>query len=379
MLLLMAILMLVACGRKQFIQVKNEGCVATDSVLLCRHASTIKIQIGERLMPKPLASQFIENDSANAYYVILDENTLHWFDLSTGGLLKSKEIEGCGNLDNYSGFLCMKDTTFIYNYKQKVVYMLDSFFKIQKTWNVINGDMAKCSLDPEALTDSPILYSHGRIMLSGTKLGQQKDEITDNSPISCSISISDDEMICGGNYPDQYLKGNFGGVYFNSIYHTLDDGNNYLYSFPTDHYVYSYLSDFSAFRKSYMGSRYSPVINSSNHSPFDLFKDKELRIKYFLSQHSYSNILYDKYRKLYYRIAGHPLNNWESGPFPKPFSIIVMNTEGHLISETPMQKDYKDLNLHNMHVTKDGLLIQKNTSDENIIEFVKFKMISDEK
>lgn len=58
---------------------------------------------------------------------------------------------------------------------------------------------------------------------------------------------------------------------------------------------------------------------------------------------------------------------------PTPLSSQMVEDEfGKLLSETPIQQDYKSLNLHNVHVVKDGLLIQKKTSDENVIEFVKF-------
>ena len=75
---------------------------------------------------------------------------------------------------------------------------------------------------------------------------------------------------------------------------------------------------------------------------------------------------------MYYRIAQHPLLDWDGGNFVKPFSIIVMNEEGELLCETPIVEDYSSLNLHNMHVTEEGLLIQRKTKDENVIEFVKY-------
>lgn len=376
-LLLLSLLLFNSC-QKKILMVKNEGTVAADSTLLCRQDSTIKIQIGDHLMPKPLVSQFIENDNGHMFYVMLDENTLHWFDVKANELSRTNKINNCGNLNNYSGFFCKGDTTFVYNYIQKMVYMLDPSFKIIKHWNVINEDSHKNTFDPEALTDSPILYSQGRIILSGTKLGSLKKDENEH-PVSCNINISNNDIMYGVNYPDQYLKGDFGGVYFNTIYHVLGDDNKCLYSFPADHYIYSYSTDFSTHRKFYMGSRYIPTINSSDYNSLELIKDKDLRIKYFISQHSYSNLLYDQYRKVYYRIAQHPLTGWEGGAFPKPFSIIVMDINGNLISETPIQKDYNKLNLHNMHVTKDGLLIQMNTQDENVIEFAVYKLLLNEK
>ena len=256
--------------------------------------------------------------------------------------------------------------------------MLDSIRIVKKQWNVVNNNIQKGDLDPEALTDSPILYSQGTILLSGVKLGQLNKD-GDKPPISCAIDISRDEIVYGGEYPCQYFEGDFGGVYFNTIYHTLDESGNWLYSFPADHYVYSYSQDFSICEKMYMGSRYTPMITTSDYNSLELIRDKDLRIKYFVGQHSYSNLLYDKYRNVYYRIAQHPLIGWESGAFSKPFSIIVMDVNGTLISETPIQEDYANLNLHNMHVTRKGLLIQRETADENVIEFIIYKLINDER
>lgn len=375
--LLLLIPVLFSCGKTP-IQVENDGCTAIDSTLLCRQDSVVRILIGDRLIPMPLASQFVEGDGENFYYILLDENTLYCFDATTGKLLKTEELKECGTLNNYSGFLYRNDTVFLYNYKQKMVYMLDSLRIVKKQWNVVNNNIQKGDLDPEALTDSPILYSQGTILLSGVKLGQLNKD-GDKPPISCAIDISRDEIVYGGEYPCQYFEGDFGGVYFNTIYHTLDESGNWLYSFPADHYVYSYSQDFSICEKMYMGSRYTPMITTSDYNSLELIRDKDLRIKYFVGQHSYSNLLYDKYRNVYYRIAQHPLIGWESGAFSKPFSIIVMDVNGTLISETPIQEDYANLNLHNMHVTRKGLLIQRETADENVIEFIIYKLINDER
>lgn len=370
--------LLISCGKKQVIRVKNEGSVAKDSTLLVRQDSVIKINIGGHLRPSPSSSQIVQDTGNVENYVFLDENSLHWFDLKSGKHLRSKKIEKCGNLNNYSGFLCLGDTTFVYNYKQKMVYMLDSLFEIQKTWNVVDGYMKKNStFDPEALTDSPMMYVNGKLLLSGAKIGQQKDDGKEH-PISCCIDMGSDKVEYGGNYPKQYLEGDFGGVYFNMIYHTMAQ-NCWWYSFPASHEVYASSLDLSESRKFYMGSRYAAEIVSSDYNSLELFKNKELRIRYYISQHSYSNLLYDKYRKLFYRIALHPLSGWQSGAFLKPFSIIVMDMNGNLLSETPIQKDYANLNLHNMHITKDGLLIQRKTLNEDVIEFVVYNIVTDEK
>ena len=375
LLSLLCIVLFIACKSRPVVQVINEGNVATDSILLCRQDSTIIINIGDRLDPAPLSSQIYAGED-NETYVMLEENKLHLFNLSTGTQYDTLSLKGCGKLNSYSGFLYTKDTIFVYNYKQKVVYCLDSALNIVDSWDVRERCKAKYPLDPEALTLSPILYFNGNIVLSGSGLGSPDDATPENRPISCCINVSTGGIIYGSAYPEQYVQGEFGGVYFNSIYQTVDKRGNYIYSFPADHSVYFYRPDLSKYEKVYMGSRYVSKIESSGSNSLDLFKDKSLRIRYYISQPSYANIVYDKFRDLYYRIVEHPfMGQWESGQnFSKPFSIIVMDGDKRIVTETPIIKDYAQLNLGNVHVPKAGLLIQKNCSDENRIEFIVYKM-----
>ena len=247
--------------------------------------------------------------------------------------------------------------------------------KIRKKWNVHTACKAKYPIDPETLTDSPLLYSQGRVLLSGVELGQPDEGESSDKPTTCCIALDNDIMSFGGVFPVCYEKGNFGGVYYNKIYHALNQDGNLLLSFPADHYVYCYSLDFRDCKPYYMGSRYIREIVSSGENVFDLFKDKQRRIAYYTSQPSYGNILYDPYRHLYYRVARLPLQGWTGGNFQKPFSIITMDSLYRIISETPVVEDYEDLNLGNMHVVKEGLLIQKeNKEDENVIEFVLYKV-----
>lgn len=364
--------LLASCGKTPIIKVPNDGTAASDSSLLCRQDSTITINVGKRLTPHPLSSQFLEKGDSS-FYIMLDENRLYWFDKETGNLIKERKIEECGTLNNYSGILCLKDTFFAYNYNRGSVYMLDSLMKVKKSWELLGDTGVAWYSAPEALTNSPIIYSNGSIMLSGTKMGKQED--MNELRVSCRVDLKDGKKEYGVPYPSQYIEANFGGVYFNSICHALNGDGNYIYSFPADHYVYIYSPHFASVKRLYMGSRYASAISSSDMNALQLLRDKDLRIKYFISQDSYSNLLYDKYRKVYYRIANHPLEGWKGGRFVQPFSIIVMDEKGRLITETPVQKDYDSFNLRNMHVTHDGLLIQKETGNENVIEFVVYKLM----
>ncbi len=366
------ILTLLSCNHSTKLSVYNDMVSCNDSTALYRENNNTSYCIGNFINPSPLSSQFFE-DNNRTEYIIMDDNKL--FCCNQDSVMRVLDISKCGTLNNYSGFLYLKDTIFVYNYKNKELFLLDSLCNIKKSWkfNKFSAN-EQYTIDPEAIISSPIKFDYPYIYLSGSRLGQIPLNKRKEIFLSCRIDIESDEIVYGSMYPEQYSEADFGGVYFNQVYHTYAEiSNNLVLSFPADHCIYLYDKNLKKFQKHNMGSRYSTNINSSNYNSLELFIDKELRIKYYISQDSYGNILYDKYRDVFYRIARHPLSNWDGGNFVKPFSIIVMNREGIIKSETPILKDYTKLNLNNIHVTKKGLMIQKMASDENIIEFVTYK------
>lgn len=366
----LGVLISCSCTDRSVYSVYNPLLGSSDSTLLHRDDSVVRIHIGEYLNPNPLASQFY-SDSLRNYYVMLDENSLYLLDLNSGQQIK-RDLSCCGRLNNYSGFLYLGDTLFVYAYKDKKAFMLNENGEIMREWFVKDRTLSEYVVDAEAITDFPMLCVSKKIFLSGATLGSLEGKDLKKHPVECSIDVAGKSVSYGMEYPEQYRLADFGGVYLNNVYHSEAEGGRIVYSFPADHSVLFCSSDFSGKEVVYMGSRYADVINSSGQNSLELFKDKEIRIKYYISQHSYGRILYDRYRGLYYRIAEHPLLNWDGGNFIKPFSIIVMDEKGELLCETSIIEDYASLNLHNMHVTKDGLLIQRRINDENVIEFVKY-------
>lgn len=381
-LFLLFIIFLPACTKKIEYVINNGTDITTDSILIYKVNSLKIISIGDRITTNPLVSQiYDENNSIK--YILLDDNNLHIFDYNSGNLEKSISINsslerGCGILNNYSGFYYHSlDSIFIYNYKVKMVFLIDSESNIKKKWNVVNNQLAKYPVDPEALTSSPIVFYNGYILLSGSGNGQPNDATESNKPVSCLININNDSLKYVVGYPEQYRRGNFGGVYFNTIYHTNVDGSAVMYSFPADHNVYLFNCKLLKMDTLYAGSRNIKYIESSPLNFLDLYIDKNKRIEYYVKQPSYGNIIYDKYRELYYRIARVSLLDWKSTDvgFRKPFSIITISKKGKILSETPIFKDYKILNLNNIHVVPDGIIIQTdNNKEENNLYFNLYKI-----
>lgn len=364
----------ISCSRPKVTEIHNDGNPSQDSTSLIRIEQEKTIYSGTKVTSTPIVSQVFDVNR-NEYYILLDNDSLYFYNLETGCLSKTIDVSKAGKLTNYSGFCFTGNEVYAYNYTQgAILHRLDIGGNILKSWNIKDKSLAKYPVDPEATTVSPVLNNGKYILLSGSGHGQPDDATFENKPLSCIINLQTDSMKYGAGYPEQYRKGNFGGVYFNSIYHTVDKEGRFIYSHPADHYIYRYSPDLTSYERIYMGSRYIDKICSLEYSTLDIYKNKSLRIRYYLEQPSYANIIYDKYRDLYYRVAQQPLKGWVDGTsFVKPFSIIVMNSDSKIISETSVITDYNKLNLANMHITKDGLMIQKRNEDNSKIEFVLYE------
>lgn len=376
------VLLISNCSNNK-IEIKNTFAVKNSNVGKLVAVGTDTIFIGDRVTPKPLSSQIYLNNNI-LKYILLDENVLYFFDFKSGKFdhkikINSSYEEGCGILNNYSGFYYhSKDSIFIYNYALKKLFLVDSDSKIKKSWET-KSHIVKYPVDAEALSSSPILLIDSFAVLSGSGLGQPDDATYKNKPVSCAINLKSNQLSYFAGYPQQYRKGNFGGVYFNEIFHAKAN-NKIVYSFPADHYLYLYNVNTWNYDTIYAGSQYIETIHSSDMSALDLFFDKNNRIKYYTQQPSYGNILFDQKEKIYYRFAYHPLKNWtpDKITFQKPFSIIVLNEKGSILLETKIFDNPKQYYLQNTHIVPDkGLIIQKKSKNENIIIFEEYKIETD--
>lgn len=361
---------LCMCSTKNVYFVENTGVAATDSIkILC--VDTITINIGDRLVPIPSSSQIVEFGGMTNY-AVMDENVLHVYDLSADSIIEHIDLKGCGKLNNYSGFAFLNlDTIFTYNYKNKTCFLVNTKGEIINSQILSKEIINKVS--PEALSCTPPLSVGGRVYLSGKPISHSIVEL--GEPISLCWDYRNHKLIPGASFSDEYTKGYFGGIYFNTIYQCKSDENLITYSFPVSNYVYRFDDNLEFVDSLYMGSRYTHSILSENGDIMDFLSDKDARLRFFLEQDSYGQIFYNDKENLYYRIAEHPLVTSETEKLRKPFSIIVMDNKGNLITESPILNNDGHLITPNAHVYKNGIIIQIETEDENVIKFAYFKIV----
>lgn len=350
-----------SCTNSSGYTVRNEGNCAEDSTKLIISDTIISLHIGDVINPLSLRTQIAADTIIT--YMICDNNCIYSFNLEQDSLIGAVPLDKCGRINNYSGFSYMnRDSIFVYNYANSELFIITD-----------NGDIVNRfslapyirDISPEALVTSPILIADNIVILSGIPLSP-KSRMTKYDPISVAIDMTSGNIRLGGNFSDEYSKGYFGGVYYNAISHCIDSTNNLIYSFPASNYIYRFNSNLEFIDSLYMGSRYTKSIQSTEEPSIKLMKNKDERLKYYTSQDSYHRIMYDPYRNLYHRIAMHKATS-ETGT-PKPFSIISMTIDGRIINETPIFTD-QNLISSNAHVHPNGILIQKKSPDENLVNF----------
>ncbi len=194
-----------------------------------------------------------------------------------------------------------------------------------------------------------------------------------NSPVTTVYDFQEDTVFFANNYPEQYIKYNWGGGFFKMPYFDVNkDKKNVIVSFPQDHNVYVYSLNSREQREFYAGSSMIPEIKA-----FD--QKKELRTqlddnrtkRWFFSTPSYRNIIYDKYRDLYYRLFCLPLK--EGNDKWQPVGLIVLDGNFNYVGEGLFPDDV-NLRYSNSFVSKEGLNIQVMTDNDDLMTFYQFKV-----
>jgi hypothetical protein len=156
------------------------------------------------------------------------------------------------------------------------------------------------------------------------------------------------------------------------------NGEQFVYSFHFDEYIYVASIDHASIKKMQIKSKYIKMVKTlddyGNLTPESICENP-----------NYGNLIYDKYRNVYYRIC-YPQTEIEKGIKGselyiygrKNFSIIILDDKFNIIGET-LFPDYT-YNSKVLFILKDGLYISNshylnpNYSDD-ILSFQRFDLI----
>ncbi len=354
------------------------GLVPEDSTMIRLDNYSEKIiHLGSRITNDPLSSQIVVIDGKEKY-LMLDESFIYLFDWDSGMVEDSISIASCGHLYGFSGFTYInQDSIYVYNYNRRELSLIDMSGTVKESKKIPSPSATTHEYisSVEALNGCRICKLGNNLILSGRYLGSSLSEEKRIIPVAESVETSSNIIRTLAYYPTQYHNENWGSNYMNSVYTVSGPKEAFLISFPILPIVYKFSSDFEECDTLIMRSRYDTGIQPCEMKPEKMYEDKTNEIRYYISQPTYSNILYDPHRQLYLRVAQHKLDSWDGkSAFIKPFSIIVADSNGIALSESSILKDSSPFMLYNMHICKDGLAIATRNEDEDNLYFTCFKI-----
>lgn len=312
-------------------------------------------------------------------------NSIYFYDYSKQTYQKQivfpKEgNNGVGKIQGYDYY--KEDSIFVYNYNTQTVYLTNSnpqvlWRKRIPTKDLFSFDFLPCF--PFLQTNSPMIYIDNKIILEGFASGETTAETSTNCPVTTIYNFKQDSVFFANNYPGQYQLYHWGGAFYRMPYFTVNkEDKNMIISFPQDHNIYVYSIPNGKQTKYYGGSNNIKQIDAYDEEK-KLYADyNENRIAdWFYTIPTYRSILYDKYRKLYYRIACLPSSNKlkevkKYRYMTQPIIVIVLDEKFNYIGECELP-DNADLVYTNSFVNKEGLNIQVNTGNEDLLTFHQFK------
>lgn len=310
-----------------------------------------------------------------------------FYKITSGELVKKVcfEKEGAngigGSLDSYS----ILDFNHIYIPAQNgLIYVSDTSAVINQRIDYSKTDEGShlTYFNIQSFIYNPLYFVEGKLYIPQPPNPSLEGEFLSKSPVSAVIDTANHSIKA---LPLNYLPTvsakdvmySMGGLAVSRCY----DGENFLYSFYESDTVYKASADHKIIEKYSLKSKYIDKVEVTVNRDWDL----DRRIKQLCEQSAYGNLIYDKYRKVYYRFV-YPkteledrenyMNILHSGK--KSLAIMIIDEKMNVIGETRLP-DYT-YNPNIFFIRKDGLYlsvshIKRLDYDDNMLRFQRLELI----
>jgi hypothetical protein len=333
------------------------------------------------------------NDSV--YFTFLNRHnySIYFYDFKTGDFFKKIELEKEGPngvypyvTDGY--YIHSYDSIYYYSYNTDYLYLLNhkgekyhtinymADYTNMKSWDMERFRKNRIPPMLQLSTGKPMYKIDDTLYLCGEMTEEFGRVDSINHLLLTTIDTKrDDSIDFHVGYPESYREGNWGENYFRQVFWCMNPTTKlFLVSFPNDHYIYQ--TDLKQVNKIYAGSMYAGDIKSVDY-PTVIPLPKDKRMSHYFENYSYSAIIYDKYRNVYYRMVEHPWKEYHQGmdwmPWLKQLSIVILDKDLHFIGETMLDMEYR-LSASRFMLTTEGLLLHKQTDDEDELIFDLFTL-----
>lgn len=322
-------------------------------------------------------SNQIQYFSYNGHFVLAllnpFDSSIRIFNYLTGEQIERVLLSDIVGNTKIQGFTFADKSLYLYNYSDHLLFKYD----IERREAASKTDLSKYLNQKEDYfppapyvgTCAPIIKSNNKVILSGFIAGEDPGENSLNRPSIIVVDEDNNSIELCVNYPSVYEKGNWGGGFcYRRPYCTDGPNSNVIISFA----AYDSLVEYdikTGLTKTHLAesSSISSIKPFSRHKGLSPSNSKEM--KWYMTSPSYENVLYDPYRKVYYRFFRLPDTSYTPSVRGnnKPIGIIILNEKFEKQKEFMLPKNRYDLN--NCFVSENGLHVQKMTESEDELVF----------
>ncbi|MEX0883474.1 MAG: DUF4221 family protein, partial [Cyclobacteriaceae bacterium] len=226
---------------------------------------------------------------------------------------------------------------------------------------------------------SPLIFENNRFYMAG-KIDVEFDNFSNDNCFTLTVV----DFVTGEAqfilpFPDIYYNANWVGDKFRKSFTTFNEtSNEIIISYPASHHLIKYDLNNENTEETFGASNFSKSILPMDGKFLNLSSIEKWT--YFIQSDSYGPILWDPYRKLYYRIFLKGISNADNltgkGDLYKNMSIIILSENFSYLGETELPGSIYESNT--FFVTKEGLAAFNYNAykeDENFLSFDIFELV----
>lgn len=330
----------------------------------------------------------IYNDQmGNRYLTLLNpySNSIYFFDYNNSNYKGKIDYarEGANAILSVAGYYIINmDSIYIYNRPSVEIVLTDSTGCVKNRSILHTTEKRWPMYYPQYIFNSisPFIKENNNLLFSGFSPFSIQDSLIHKFHITACLDLKDNKIDFINNYPSELYgnNANWDDPLFMQVFSTLSPSGELINSFPPSHDLYVTNLKSGVSKTIYGGSNIAKTITSID---WDLSTGKtpdQKIIEHYLRQDLYGGILYDPWRKVYYRFMQQGLAN-ASARTPltsKPIIVILMDENFNYLGETLIGTG-ENWNWKNSFVTKEGLNIEyldTKDIDETFMNFKIFKL-----
>jgi hypothetical protein len=300
----------------------------------------------------------LEGKSHLAFLNFVSRN-LYFYDLNRSAIARVIHLDSLGFTaeDGVQGFcLLTPDSLLIYSYKRSRWTLLHD-----RKGKLAQGDMGMdkhsfLTVYPFVTTYAPMPYdrTNHQVYFTGpsTALGDYTRDKQRN--VLVSLNLQTGQTTNHVNYPETYWQANWGGLAgFERLSYCFNPTDGLLvFSFMANHALTTFNTHTKQIGRAVAPSTFfSPLESFDFHPMLVDFHKPEIEQRYALS-FAYLNIVYDPFRKMYYRFTDFPSDTGQ-----RQNSIILLTDRFERVGEFVLPANKYSIN--NYFVSENGFFIKR--------------------